>query len=45
MPNRCQLYYITDRSQFRGDEHERRRVLLEKITEGAHAGVDFIQLR
>jgi thiamine-phosphate pyrophosphorylase len=45
MPDRCQLYYITDRTQFRGDEHERRRALLEKITEAAHAGVDFIQLR
>jgi thiamine-phosphate pyrophosphorylase len=45
MPNRCQLYYITDRTQFRGDEPERRRALLEKITEAAHAGVDYIQLR
>jgi thiamine-phosphate pyrophosphorylase len=45
MPDRCQLYYITDRTQFRGDEQERRRALLEKITEAAHAGVDYIQLR
>ncbi len=45
MSNRCQLYYITDRIQFRGDEPERRRALLEKIAEAAHAGVDYIQLR
>ncbi|MGA3106147.1 MAG: thiamine phosphate synthase [Terriglobales bacterium] len=45
MTNRCQLYYITDRTQFRGDEHERRRALLEKITEAAHSRVDYIQLR
>jgi thiamine-phosphate pyrophosphorylase len=45
MPSRCQLYYITDRTQFCGDEQQRRRALLEKITEAAHAGVDFIQLR
>jgi thiamine-phosphate pyrophosphorylase len=45
MPHRCQLYYITDRTQFRGNEPERRRALLEKIAEAAHAGVDYIQLR
>jgi thiamine-phosphate pyrophosphorylase len=45
MPDRCQLYDITDRTQFRGDEHERRRALLEKIAEAALAGVDYIQLR
>lgn len=39
------LYYITDRSQFPGDEAARRRMLLEKIAEAARAGVDFIQLR
>ncbi len=45
MANRCQLYYVTDRTQFRGDEQERRRTLLQKITEAARAGVDYIQLR
>jgi thiamine-phosphate pyrophosphorylase len=39
------LYYITDRSQFAGDESSRRRALLEKIAEAAECGVDFIQLR
>ena len=39
------LCYITDRSQFAGDESARRRDLLQKITEAARSGVDFIQLR
>lgn len=39
------LYYITDRAQFRGDETERRRKLLAKISEAAACGIDFIQLR
>ena len=39
------LYYITDRSQFPGDETARRAALLAKITEAARAGVDYIQLR
>jgi thiamine-phosphate pyrophosphorylase len=39
------LYYITDRTQFRGDEPERRERLLQKISEAAHAGVDYVQLR
>lgn len=39
------LYYITDRSQFPGDERERRERLLEKITEAARCGVDYVQLR
>ena len=39
------LYYITDRSQFPGDETERRRRLLEQIAEAARCGVDYIQLR
>jgi thiamine-phosphate pyrophosphorylase len=42
---RCLLYYITDRTQFSGDETERRRALLAKILEAASAGVDYIQLR
>ena len=42
---RCLLYYITDRIQFPGDENARRRRLLDKIAEGAHSGVDLIQLR
>jgi len=45
MADRCLLYYITDRSQFRGDELARRRALLAKIGEAARAGVDYIQLR
>jgi thiamine-phosphate pyrophosphorylase len=45
MANRCLLYYITDRSQFRGDERACRRALLGKIAEAARAGVDYIQLR
>lgn len=39
------LYYITDRSQFRGTESQRRDSLLRKIAEAANAGVDYIQLR
>jgi thiamine-phosphate pyrophosphorylase len=45
MANRCLLYYITDRSQFRGGESVRRRALLDKIVEATSAGVDYIQLR
>jgi thiamine-phosphate pyrophosphorylase len=39
------LYYVTDRTQFSGDEATRRRLLLAKIAEAARAGVDYIQLR
>jgi len=39
------FYYITDRSQFPGDESARRHALLDKIAEAASAGVDYIQLR
>lgn len=39
------LYYITDRTQFPGDEPDRRRLLLEKIGEAARSGVDYVQLR
>jgi thiamine-phosphate pyrophosphorylase len=39
------LCYITDRSQFSGNESARRRRLLEKISDAARWGVDFIQLR
>ena len=39
------LYYITDRTQFPGDEVSRRRALLTKIAEASRCGVDFIQLR
>jgi len=39
------FYYITDRKAFPGDEPTRRRHLLDKIAEAAHAGVDYIQLR
>jgi thiamine-phosphate pyrophosphorylase len=45
MPSRCLLYYITDRLAFAGDESTRRRRVLEKISEAARAGVDYIQLR
>jgi thiamine-phosphate pyrophosphorylase len=45
MPERCLLYYITDRTAFPGDESARKRRLLEKISEAASAGVDYIQLR
>jgi len=39
------LYYITNRTQFAGDEVSRRRALLDKIAEAARCGVDFVQLR
>jgi thiamine-phosphate pyrophosphorylase len=45
MSARCLLYYITDRSALPGDEPARRSRLLEKISEAARAGVDYIQLR
>jgi thiamine-phosphate pyrophosphorylase len=45
MADRCLLYYITDRWQFRGDESARRCALLAKVAEAAHAGIDYIQLR
>jgi thiamine-phosphate pyrophosphorylase len=45
MPKNCLLYYITDRSAFRGDAEERRQHLLDKIAEAAANGVDYIQLR
>ncbi len=45
MAHRCLLYYITDRNQFHADGPTRRRMLLAKIAEAAHAGVDYIQLR
>ena len=39
------LYYITDRTQFDGDEAARYSQLLDKIEEAARAEVDYIQLR
>lgn len=39
------FYYITDRAAFPGTEPQRRARLLDKISEAAHAGVDYIQLR
>jgi thiamine-phosphate pyrophosphorylase len=39
------LYYITDRTQFLGNEAAQRRQLLDKISEAARCGVDFVQLR
>src|SRR6202795_326896 len=45
MADHCLLYYITNRSQFPGDEGVRRHALLAKAAEAARAGVDYIQLR
>jgi thiamine-phosphate pyrophosphorylase len=45
MPQRCLLYYITDRRAFPGDETAQRLRLLETISEAARSGVDYIQLR
>lgn len=42
---RALLCYITDRTQFVGDESVRHTHLLAKITEAAEAGIDYIQLR
>jgi thiamine-phosphate pyrophosphorylase len=39
------LYYITDRSQFGGDEATRRSRLLATVAQAARCGVDYIQLR
>ena len=39
------LYYITDRSQFPGNETERRQKLLAHIAEAWRCGVDYVQLR
>ena len=45
MPETCLLYYITDRKQFKGDELARQHQLLQKISDAARAGIDFVQLR
>ena len=45
VPSRPQLYYITDRKAFPGDEPSRQRCLLQKIAEATRAGIDYIQLR
>jgi len=45
MSRNCLLYYITDRLAFPGDDHTRRRRLLDKIAEAASHGIDYIQLR
>jgi thiamine-phosphate pyrophosphorylase len=39
------LYYITDSNAFSGNDRTRRIRLLDKISEAASAGVDYIQLR
>jgi len=39
------LYYITDRTQFPGNEDDRRHALLAKVKEAATCGIDFIQVR
>jgi thiamine-phosphate pyrophosphorylase len=45
MADSCILYYITDRTAFARDEPTRRLRLLEKISEAATAGINYIQLR
>jgi thiamine-phosphate pyrophosphorylase len=45
MPDRCLLYYITDRGQLSGSENARLAHLRGKISSAACAGVDYIQLR
>ena len=45
MPDRPMLYYITDSTQFPGDAHIQRQLLLEKIAEATQCGVNFVQLR
>ena len=39
------MYYISDRSQFPGDEDSRRSRLLETIALAVRCGVDYVQLR
>src|SRR5437899_1055974 len=39
------LYYITDRTQFSGNESDKRRQVLRKIAECTAAGIPYIQLR
>ena len=39
------LYYITDRTQFLGNDQERRERLLERIALAASCDIDFVQLR
>ena len=39
------LYYITDRTQFAGNEHERSSALIARAAEAARCGVDYIQIR
>jgi len=45
MATRCLLYYITDRSQFSGNERARRHSLFAKVGEATRCGIDYIQLR
>jgi len=45
MATRCLLYYITDRSQFGGNERARRQALVAKVSEATRCGIDYIQLR
>jgi thiamine-phosphate pyrophosphorylase len=45
MADGCLLYYITDRTQFPGDDPASQRALLGKIAEAVRCGVDYIQLR
>ena len=43
--NAMRCCYVTDRTAFAGNEAERQRRLLARISEAASAGVDYIQLR
>ena len=45
MSDGCVLYYITDRKSLAVDEATRRIRLLDRISEAASHGVDYIQLR
>src|ERR1700756_1632736 len=45
MAESCLLCYVTDRTALAPDEPTRRGLLLEKISQAAQAGVDYIQLR
>jgi thiamine-phosphate pyrophosphorylase len=45
MAEGCLLSYITDRTALAADEPTRRRRLIDKISEAARAGIDYIQLR
>jgi len=39
------LYYITDRTQFAGNEQERSAALVARAVEAARCGLDYVQVR